>query len=62
MHVFCLSTSAWKEPKTDKDEEYCRKVNEFLNNPPMPGALGSGGSGSHELSALGGGCTRWNAT
>ncbi|XP_041953220.1 proteasomal ubiquitin receptor ADRM1 isoform X2 [Alosa alosa] len=42
-----------QEPKTDKDEEYCRKVNEFLNNPPMPGALGSGGSGSHELSALG---------
>ncbi|KAJ8370725.1 hypothetical protein SKAU_G00107530 [Synaphobranchus kaupii] len=40
--------------KTDKDEEYCRKVNEYLNNPPMPGALGSGGSGSHELSALGG--------
>ncbi|XP_041953589.1 proteasomal ubiquitin receptor ADRM1-like isoform X2 [Alosa sapidissima] len=43
-----------QEPKTDKDEEYCRKVNEYLNNPPMPGALGSGGSGSHELSALGG--------
>lgn len=43
-----------QEPKTDKDDEYCRKVNEFLNNPPMPGALGSGGSGSHELSALGG--------
>ncbi|XP_067096823.1 proteasomal ubiquitin receptor ADRM1 [Osmerus mordax] len=43
-----------QEPKTDKDEEHCRKVNEFLNNPPMPGALGSGGSGSHELSALGG--------
>ncbi|XP_012681599.1 proteasomal ubiquitin receptor ADRM1 isoform X2 [Clupea harengus] len=42
-----------QEPKTDKDEEHCRKVNEFLNNPPMPGALGSGGSGSHELSALG---------
>lgn len=43
-----------KEPKTDKDEEYCRKVNEYLNNPPIPGALGSGGGGSHELSALGG--------
>ncbi|MBN3325129.1 ADM1B protein, partial [Atractosteus spatula] len=43
-----------QEPKSDKDEEYCRKVNEYLNNPPMPGALGSGGSGGHELSALGG--------
>ncbi|XP_051961585.1 proteasomal ubiquitin receptor ADRM1-like isoform X1 [Xyrauchen texanus] len=43
-----------QEPKTDKDEEYCRKLNEYLNNPPMPGALGSGGGSSHELSALGG--------
>ncbi|XP_041712375.1 proteasomal ubiquitin receptor ADRM1 [Coregonus clupeaformis] len=43
-----------QEPKTDKDEEYCRKVNEYLNNPPMPGALGSGGNSGHELSALGG--------
>ncbi|NP_001079594.1 proteasomal ubiquitin receptor ADRM1-B isoform X1 [Xenopus laevis] len=43
-----------QEPKTDKDEEHCRKVNEYLNNPPMPGALGGSGSGSHELSALGG--------
>ncbi|NP_001081367.1 proteasomal ubiquitin receptor ADRM1-A [Xenopus laevis] len=43
-----------QEPKTDKDEEYCRKLNEYLNNPPMPGALGGSGSGSHELSALGG--------
>ncbi|XP_061702787.1 proteasomal ubiquitin receptor ADRM1 [Syngnathoides biaculeatus] len=43
-----------QEAKTDKDEEYCRKVNEYLNNPPMPGTLGSGGSGGHDLSALGG--------
>ncbi|XP_013886047.1 proteasomal ubiquitin receptor ADRM1 [Austrofundulus limnaeus] len=43
-----------QEPKTDKDEEFCRKVNEYLNNPPIPGAAGSGGGSGHELSALGG--------
>uniref|UniRef100_A0A8D0ES31 Adhesion regulating molecule 1 n=1 Tax=Strix occidentalis caurina TaxID=311401 RepID=A0A8D0ES31_STROC len=43
-----------QEPKTDKDEEHCRKVNEYLNNPPMPGALSGNASGGHELSALGG--------
>ncbi|KAJ4922916.1 hypothetical protein JOQ06_022589 [Pogonophryne albipinna] len=43
-----------QEPKSEKDEEHCRKVNEFLNNPPMPGALGSGAGGGHDLSALGG--------
>lgn len=49
-----LSYLTFQEPKTDKDEEYCRKVNEYVNNPPIPGTLGSGGSSSHELSALGG--------
>jgi len=47
-----------QEPKADKDEENCRKLNEYLNNPPAPGSTrsASGGVGSlpSELSSLGG--------
>ncbi|XP_073992899.1 regulatory particle non-ATPase 13 [Rhodnius prolixus] len=33
-----------QEPKTDKDEDNCRKVNEVLNNPPSLGSQRSGGA------------------
>ncbi|KAK7863737.1 hypothetical protein R5R35_011142 [Gryllus longicercus] len=33
-----------QEPKTDKDEENCRRINEVLNNPPTPGSARSGGA------------------
>ncbi|CAN7999074.1 unnamed protein product [Ixodes hexagonus] len=46
-----------QEPKSDKDDELVRKVNEFLNNPPMPGSSrsatgGAGGSGANLQSDL----------
>ncbi|XP_045104197.1 proteasomal ubiquitin receptor ADRM1-like isoform X2 [Portunus trituberculatus] len=33
-----------QEPKTDKDDEYARKINELMNNPPAPGSQRSAGS------------------
>jgi len=35
-----------QEPKEDKDEEYCKKINDFINHPPAPG---SGGDDAHPL-------------
>lgn len=47
-----------QEPKTDKDEDICRKLNDFLNNPPAPGSSHGGGSSlaslPAELAGLGG--------
>ena len=42
-----------QEPKTDKDEDFCTKVNHYLNNPPTPGSAGGGGGLPPGLAGLG---------
>src|SRR6185503_15059619 len=42
-----------QEPREDKDEELCSKVNEYLNNPPPPGSR-RGGSGESSSRDAGG--------
>lgn len=42
-----------QEPKSEKDESLCRKVNEFLNNPPTPGSGGGRASaGERDLQSI----------
>ncbi|XP_075974063.1 regulatory particle non-ATPase 13 isoform X2 [Anticarsia gemmatalis] len=37
-----------QEPKTDKDDDYCRRINEALNNPPTSGGRGGGSGGGQD--------------
>lgn len=32
-----------QEPKTDRDEEWCRRINEVINNPPSGNSIGTSG-------------------
>jgi hypothetical protein len=40
-----------QEPETDKDEEWCRRVNDVMNNPPSSN-MGSGSSGNRTEEGL----------
>lgn len=46
-----------QEPRTDRDDEYCKKINELLNNPPRAGSE-LGGSSDRDLQTLFGNMTQ----
>lgn len=46
-----------QEPRTDRDDEYCKKINELLNNPPRAGSE-LGGSTDRDLQTLFGNMTQ----
>lgn len=41
-----------QEPKLDKDDEWCRRINEVMNNPPSSNSLGSSGRGGADSGDL----------
>lgn len=47
-----------QEPRTDRDEEYCKKINELLNNPPRASNELGGGSSDRDLQTLFGNMTQ----
>ncbi|VDD95463.1 unnamed protein product [Enterobius vermicularis] len=49
-----------QEGETDKDDEYCKKVNEILNNPPAPRQ--SGRAGGERNISLGGALAAFNSS
>lgn len=47
-----------QEARTDRDDEFCKKINEMLNNPPRAGSDMGGSSSDRDLQALFGNMTQ----